>query len=152
MESYPQVFKPLKEFFEERGNDCVLTTVDDTPMLRAVVPLLEDGRGLVIMEIFSIDYCEGTELLNLYTTMTKDNGPGMENLRKAANDWNLDSMAGGYGVYGQPGELFHRHTLALATELPQAVKDQMALEALYITMDEVTRRLPDAIRILNGRA
>ena len=60
-------------------------------------------------------------------------------------------MAGGYGVYGQPGELFHRHTLALATELPQAVKDQMALEALYITMDEVTRRLPDAIRILNGR-
>ena len=95
MESYPQVFKPLKEFFEERGNDCVLTTVDDTPMLRAVVPLLEDGRGLVIMEIFSIDYCEGTELLNLYTTMTKDNGPGMENLRKAANDWNLDSMAGG---------------------------------------------------------
>ncbi len=154
MEAYPKVLKPLKDWFDERGDENVVTVVDGTHMLRAVVPLLEDGRGLVIMEIFSIEYGEGTELLQFYTTMSKEDGPGMEDLRQAANQWNLSSLAGGYGLYevqGQTPQLFHRHTLALATELPQEVQDEMAMEALYVTMDEITRRLPDAIRTLNKR-
>ena len=42
--------------------------------------------------------------------------------------------------------------MALATDLPQQAREETALEALYVTVDEITRRLPEAIGILNPPA
>ena len=152
MEAYPQVLDALKAWFDARGDENARTEVDGVPMLRAMVPLLGGGRGLVLMEIFVIPYGEGTELLQFYTTVTKEDGPGMDDLRRAANAWNLSALAGGYGIYEPAGQLFHRHTVALATDLPQQAREETALEARYVTVDEITRRLPEAIGILNPPA
>ena len=85
MEAYPQVLDALKAWFDARGDENARTEVDGVPMLRAMVPLLGGGRGLVLMEIFVIPYGEGTELLQFYTTVTKEDGPGMDDLRRAAS-------------------------------------------------------------------
>ena len=153
MNKYPKIFTPLKEWFRLQGAQCALLESNGAPMLRAVLPLFEDGTGLVIMEIFTFDYGNGTQLLNFYTTMTtSDEGPGIDKVRQVTDRWTLTAFAGGYGVYDQLGELFHRHTLAIATDLPQSVQDKMVMEALYVTVDEITRRLPEAIELLNPPA
>ena len=151
MRNYPELLQPLKEWMERRGDSCEYDMSQKTPMLHGEISLPDAGADrMVLMEVFPVPYGDDTVLLQYFTTMTTPvEGPGMNAVRKAADEWNMSAGIGAYCIYGEPPYLYHRHTLALDTSLVDTVGDQLAMEAAYTIVDEVTRRLPEAIELLN---
>lgn len=137
----------LKEWLEEEEFEPTFVDTNGIRMLRVMVPLLEDGRGLVLMEICTLDYSDDTSLIQIYSTMTPEAGPGIDGLRKAVNGWNLNTLAGAYGIYEKLGQLFHRHIVAVPADAEPVEEAEAALRGICMCMDEMVRRFPEALSL-----
>jgi hypothetical protein len=135
---------------QEMGYEVKLETVSGRELLRFTAPLFENDTGYVLIEICQLDYDENFELFQIYSTMIPEPGPGLAELRKAVNRWNLTAALGAYGIYDPLGQLFHKYNVIVGVEdTPDMVVGQV-LAALYITMDEMERRLADAVALSSG--
>ncbi len=114
--------------------------------LRAMMPVTEEDDQ-VLLEIMAVPYSEDAHLLQIYSTMIPEIGPGYEALKDAILDWNLVCPLGAFGIYKQLKQLYHKYNYLMPVEVPA---DEMAEEIFYIidlVRIAIAQVLPDAVRL-----
>ena len=76
--------------------------------LRALLPVTEAG-DVVLTEIMMGPYTDDALLLEIYSTMIVEIGPGYEALKEMLLDWNLTAALGAFGIYRQQKQLYHKY-------------------------------------------
>lgn len=114
--------------------------------LRVLLPVDETGN-IVLMEIMALPYTEDALLLQLYSTMIAEIGPGYEALKEMLLDWNLNSPLGAFGIYRQGRQFFHKYNYPMPAD---GDPKEMAVEVFYIIhliRDVIGQIFPDAVRL-----
>lgn len=114
--------------------------------LRTLLPVTEKGDK-VLTEFMMAEYTDDVLLLQIYTTMIMEIGPGYDALKEAILEWNLMDPFGAFGIYPEERQLFHKYTYPVPAD---AEPDEMADEVYYITrliLNVIARRFPDAVKI-----
>ena len=114
--------------------------------LRALLPVTEAG-DVVLTEIMMGPYTDDALLLEIYSTMIVEIGPGYEALKEMLLDWNLTARLGAFGIYRQQRQLYHKYNYIIPTD---ADPDEMAEEIFYLmnlVLDVIAERFPDAVRL-----
>ena len=118
--------------------------------LRALLPVTEAG-DVVLTEIMMGPYTDDALLLEIYSTMIVEIGPGYEALKEMLLDWNLTAALGAFGIYRQQKQLYHKYNYIIPTD---ADPEEMAEEIFYLinlVLGVISERFPDAVR-LSGNA
>ncbi len=118
--------------------------------LRALLPVTEAG-DVVLTEIMMGPYTDDALLLEIYSTMIVEIGPGYEALKEMLLDWNLTAALGAFGIYRQQKQLYHKYNYIIPTD---ADPEEMAEEIFYLinlVLGVISERFPDAVR-LSGSA
>ena len=114
--------------------------------LRARLPVTEAG-DVVLTEVMMAPYTEDALLLQIYSTMIVEIGPGYEALKEMLLDWNLTAALGAFGIYRQGRQLYHKYNYIIPTD---GDPDEMATEVFYLmnlVLDVISAHFPDAVRI-----
>jgi|GEM_PF-2060083 len=140
----------LDALTEQMGYHAEIASIEGRDMLRFTAPLLGDDKGYVLIEICRFDYDDTCEIYQIFSTMIPSPGPGFEQLKAAVNGWNLVARLGAYGVFEPLGQLYHKYNVAInLTDSPESTFTRV-MSALYICMDEMEYRLPEALAISSG--
>lgn len=148
-----EILALLKEWFQEENVPAEIVNRADEPVrLRLWLPLFEDGDvdSRVLMEIAPITYNEPLDLAHIYTTMLAEPGPGVEELRRKLQDWNLTAFVGAYGIFEEMGQLYHKHSIVLMEDLDEEEQADLIFMGACVAADEMARRFPEAVHISNG--
>ena len=124
--------------------DGVEPQIGDT--LRALLPVTEAG-DVVLTEVMMAPYTEDALLLQIYSTMIVEIGPGYEALKEMLLDWNLTAPLGAFGIYRQERQFYHKYNYIIPTD---GDPDEMAAEVFYLmnlVLDVISARFPDAVRL-----
>ena len=114
--------------------------------LRALLPVTEAG-DVVLTEVMMAPYTEDALLLQIYSTMIVEIGPGYEALKEMLLDWNLTAALGAFGIYRQGRQLYHKYNYIIPTD---GDPDEMATEVFYLmnlVLDVISAHFPDGVRI-----
>lgn len=114
--------------------------------LRVLLPV-DETENIVLMEIMALPYTEDALLLQLYSTMIAEIGPGYEALKEMLLDWNLNSPLGAFGIYRQGRQFFHKYNYPMPAD---GDPKEMAVEVFYIIhliRDVIGQIFPDAVRL-----
>ena len=114
--------------------------------LRAMVPVDEEGNR-VLLEVLAAEYNENTYLIEIYTTMIAEIGPGYEALKEMTLDWNLTCPIGAFGIYRQGWQFYHKYNYLLPTD---GDEKELAAEVFYVihlARDVIAEIFPDAVRL-----
>lgn len=142
-------FIELEELLNEIGLETAILKGDDPKLsntLRAMAPMTEAG-GHVLLEIMTVPYTDDAYLLQIYTTMLAEIGPGYDVLKDALLDWNLTCPLGAFGIYKRLRQFYHKYNYLMPVDVPA---DEMADEVFYIlnlVLEAISRIYPDAVRI-----
>lgn len=114
--------------------------------LRALVPVDEVGN-MVLLEVLAAPYTEEMLLVQIYTTMIAEIGPGYEALKEMTQEWNLACPLGAFGIYRQNRQFYHKYNYLLPVE---GDPKEFAMEVFYVihlVIDVITDIFPDAVRL-----
>ena len=114
--------------------------------LRVMLPIDEAGNK-VLMEIMAMSYTDDAILVQIYSTMIAEIGPGYEALKEMLLDWNLTCPLGAFGIYRQGRQFYHKYNYTLPTD---GEPKEMAMEVFYIIhliQDVIGRYFPDIVRL-----
>lgn len=139
------VLTTVKAWLNNQNYQAQLVKQGDVLMLRTLLPVLKNEKGLVLVELFMTEYNQTADLVHLFATMTPPLERDMEPLQRAANAWNLVALAGCYGICEETSQLFYRHTVAVETDDKVETVARDAFRGLCVAMDEMARRLSEAI-------
>ncbi|MBM6976410.1 hypothetical protein [Intestinimonas butyriciproducens] len=64
------VLTTVKEWLKNQNYQAQLVKQGDVLMLRGLLPVLKDERGLVLVELFMTEYNQTADLVHLFATMT----------------------------------------------------------------------------------
>lgn len=118
--------------------------------LRALLPVTEAG-DVVLTEVMMGPYTDDALLLEIYSTMIVEIGPGYEALKEMLLDWNLTAALGAFGIYRQQKQLYHKYNYIIPAD---ADPEEMAEEIFYLinlVLGVISERFPDSVR-LSGNA
>lgn len=96
--------------------------------LRALLPVTKTGDH-VLLEVMVTNLDEEMHLLDLFTSLIMEIGPGYEELKEVMLDWNLDSPIGTFGIYRPSRTFFHRYTFPFPCD---ALPEELASQAAYL--------------------
>ncbi|MBQ6518164.1 MAG: hypothetical protein IJI14_05545 [Anaerolineaceae bacterium] len=114
--------------------------------LRAMVPVDEAGNK-VLLEVMAMPFTEDALLVQIYSTMIAEIGPGYEALKEMLLDWNLTCPLGAFGIYRQGRQFYHKYNYTLPTD---GDPKQMAVEVFYIihlVRDVIGQYFADIVRL-----
>ncbi len=114
--------------------------------LRVLFPVDEAGNK-VLLEVMTKQYNEDTLLIQIYTTMIAEIGPGYEALKEMLLDWNLTCPLGAFGIYRPAKQFYHKYNYLMPVDEDQK---EMATEIFYVihlVMDVVASGFPDIVRL-----
>ena len=114
--------------------------------LRTLLPVTDVGDA-VLLEVMLAPYTDDALLLQLYSTMIAEIGPGYEALKEMLLDWNLTCTLGAFGIYRQGRQLYHKYNYILPVD---GEPEEIASEVFYLISlirDAIALRFPDAVRI-----
>jgi len=114
--------------------------------LRAMLPVDEAGNA-VLLEVMALPYTDDALILQIYSTMIAEIGPGYEALKEMLLDWNLMAPIGAFGIYRPQRQFYHKYNYPIPTE---GDPKQMAVEIFYIIhliQDTIANIFPDAVRL-----
>ena len=114
--------------------------------LRAMLPV-DDAGNKVLLEIMALPYTEDALLLQIFTTMIAEIGPGYEALKEMLLDWNLNSPLGAFGIYRRGRQFYHKYNYPMPAD---GDPKQMAVEVFFIIhliRDVIADVFPDAVRL-----
>ena len=114
--------------------------------LRALLPVTKAGDH-VLLEVMVTRLDEDMDLLDLFTSLIMEVGPGYEELKETMLDWNLDSPIGAFGIYRPSKTFYHRYTFPFPCD---ALPEELATQAAYLIdrcYDVVAAVFPEAVRI-----
>ncbi len=142
-------FTELETLMKEMGYPTLRMKVEGPEIgetLRALMPVDDMGNN-VLLEVMIVVYNQHTMLIQIYTTMITEIGPGYEALKEMALQWNLTCRIGAFGIYPPKKQFYHKYNYLLSSD--EEPKD-MAEEIFYIihlVMDVITEIFPEAVRI-----
>lgn len=143
-----EVLTILQDTLEDQLGETELTEVQGTLFLRLFPALFPDDSGHVYIEICLIPYSDELTVAQIYSTLMPKPGPHTDQLPAHFEDWNLHSAVGAYGLYGENRQLYHKHNIALHSEDVPELQAGIVLAGLQLAMDEMARRLPEAVQIV----
>lgn len=146
------VLSLLQEQLKQEDFSTELTDSQQGPVLRTVIPLLENEQGQVLVEICALTYNDQIDLIQIFSTMLLEPGPGLDALRAQLNDWNLVAIAGAYGIYEKMGQLYHKYNVTIDTTLDLESKAAQAFLGLCVALDEMCGRIGEAISLSAGQS
>lgn len=114
--------------------------------LRAMLPVDEAGNK-VLLEVMAMPFTDDAILVQLYSTMIAEIGPGYEALKEMLLDWNLTCPLGAFGIYRQGRQFYHKYNYTLPTD---GDPKQMAVEVFYIihlVRDVIGQYFADIVRL-----
>ena len=114
--------------------------------LRTLLPVTDTG-DMILMEVMLGPYTEDALLLQIYSTMIVEIGPGYEALKEMLLDWNMTAPLGAFGIYRQGRQLYHKYNYIIPTD---GDAEEMAAEVFYLlnlVLGVISERFPDAVRI-----
>lgn len=147
------VLSLIQEQLEKENFSTELKQSEQGPVLRTVIPLLEeDEQGQVLVEICALTYNDQIDLIQIFSTMLLEPGPGLDALRAQLNDWNLVAIAGAYGIYEKMGQLYHKYNVAIDNTWNLEGKADQAFLGLCVALDEMCGRIGEAIALSAGQS
>lgn len=114
--------------------------------LRTLLPVSDDGE-IVLTEFMAAPFTEDANILQIYTALIPEIGPGYEALKEMTLDWNLTCSLGAFGIYREGRQFYHKYNYPMPLDVPP---DEMALEIFYLVnliRDAVMQVYPDAVRL-----
>ena len=114
--------------------------------LRALLPVTEAG-DVVLTEVMIVPYTEDAHLLQIYSTMIVEIGPGYEALKEMMLDWNLTCALGAFGIYRPSKQFYHKYNYLIPVD---GDPKEMALEIFYLIhliQGVIAQIFPDAVRL-----
>lgn len=145
-----KILTTLQSLLQPQLGEGDLAEQNGTLFLRLFPALLEDGTGHVYMEICLAPYSDELTVAQIYSTLIPKSGPHTDQLAAHFADWNLHSLAGAYGLYGDDQQLYHKQNVALINGESEESHIKTLLASVSLAMDEMARRLPEAIQIAFG--
>ena len=114
--------------------------------VRALVPV-DDAGKLVLTEVLVGQFNDKTLMIQIYTTMIAEIGPGYEALKEMTLDWNLNCPIGAFGIFRQNRQFYHKYNYLIPAE---GDPKEMAMEIFYIihlVRDVIAEIFPDVVRL-----
>ena len=114
--------------------------------VRALVPV-DDAGNLVLTEVLVGQFNDKTLMIQIYTTMIAEIGPGYEALKEMTLDWNLKCPIGAFGIFRQNRQFYHKYNYLIPAE---GDPKEMAMEIFYIihlVRDVIAEIFPDVVRL-----
>ena len=140
----------LEKLLQKMDYETALVKNEDQPQLgdtlRAMVPVDEAGNR-VLLDVMAFPYSEHSLLVQIYSTMIAEIGPGYEALKEMLLDWNLTCPIGAFGIYRQGRQFYHKYNYLLPTD---GEEKEMAAEVFYVihlARDVIAEIFPDAVRL-----
>ncbi len=141
----------LKTNVEEYFGAAQLAEQSDITFLRFTPTLFTDGTGLVYMEICLIEYSEEITIAQVYSTLLEKPEAELAKLEEHLEEWNFNALAGSYGIYRKQGQLYHKQNVALLNDAMVGDQAEFLFAGVCAAMDEMARRLPEAIALTGGQ-
>ena len=142
-------FSELESLFKKIGLETATLKGEEPQLgdtLRILLPVTEEGN-VVLTELLAAPYNEDVILLQIYSTMIAEIGPGYEALKEMLLDWNLSCPVGAFGIYRQGRQFYHKYNYLMPTDQDP---DQMAMEIFYVVHlvgEVISPFLSDALRL-----
>ena len=139
----------LEKLLKKMDYETALVKNEDPDLgdtLRGLVPIDETGNK-VLLEVMAIPYDEHAILVQIYSTMIAEIGPGYEALKEMTLEWNLTCPIGAFGIYREERQFFHKYNYLMPTDEDEK---EMAMEIFYIihlVRDVIAEIFPDAVRL-----
>ena len=118
--------------------------------VRAMLPL-DDAGNMVLLEVLTAAYNEATLLVQIYSTMIAEIGPGYEALKEMTLDWNLACPIGAFGIYRQNRQFFHKYNCLMPTEGNPLERAREIFYVIQLVREVIAEIFPDVVR-LSGNA
>ena len=142
-------FTELEALLKKMGYETATLKGEEIQLgdtLRAMLPIDEAGNQ-VLLEVMAMSYNEDAILIQIYSTMIAEIGPGYEAVKEMLLDWNLSCPLGAFGIYRQARQFYHKYNYTLPTD---GDPKQMAMEIFYIihlVRDVIGQYFPDIVRL-----
>ena len=114
--------------------------------LRAMVPVDEEGNK-VLLEVLVGEYNEHTILIQIYTTMIAEIGPGYEALKEMTLEWNLVCPIGAFGIYRENRQFYHKYNYLIPADGEAKDTAMSIFYIIHLVRDVIAEIFPDAVRL-----
>ena len=114
--------------------------------LRAMVPVDEEGNK-VLLEVLVGEYNEHTILIQIYTTMIAEIGPGYEALKEMTLEWNLVCPIGAFGIYRENRQFYHKYNYLVPSDGEAKDTAMSIFYIIHLVRDVIAEIFPDAVRL-----
>ena len=114
--------------------------------LRAMVPMDDEGN-MVLLEVLAGEYNEHTILIQIYTTMIAEIGPGYEALKEMTLEWNLVCPIGAFGIYRQNRQFYHKYNYLIPSDAEAKGTAMEIFYVIHLVRDVIAEIFPDAVRL-----
>ncbi len=114
--------------------------------VRAMVPV-DDAGNKVLLEVLAVAYDDETLLIQIYTTMIAEIGPGYEALKEMTLDWNLACPIGAFGIYRQNRQFYHKYNYLLPTDGDPKERAMEVFYVIHLVRDVIADIFPDVVRL-----
>jgi len=146
-ERQSEILNLLQKWIEEEFCQVNRVEINGVVYLQFTPSVFLNETGLVFMEICLFRHSDELDVAQIYSTIIPKPRPHMDALREKLNQWNLESLAGAYGIYEKLDQLYHKHNLALVNDGMPNDQADFIFYNVCLTLEEIARHLEEALHI-----
>ena len=114
--------------------------------LRAMVPVDDEGN-MVLLEVLAGQYNENTILIQIYSTMIAEIGPGYEALKEMLLEWNLVCPIGAFGIYRENRQFYHKYNYLIPSDGDAKENAMSIFYIIHLVRDVIAGIFADVVRL-----
>ncbi|MBE6070108.1 MAG: hypothetical protein E7211_20820 [Clostridium lundense] len=145
--------KGVHKFFEALGNELEKLGINTTYVegagapqigdtLRILFPVTDEGHA-AITEVMVSELEEDLNMLHIYSTIVVELNEKADELPNKLIEWNLLCPLGGYGLYEEERQLYHKYTMPFnINKDPESLADD-TMTLLELLFNVLTNAYPD---------
>ena len=114
--------------------------------VRVMLPV-DDKGNFVLLEVLAGEYNEETLLIQIYTTMIAEIGPGYEALKEMTLEWNLVCPIGAFGIYRENRQFYHKYNYLVPSDGEAKDTAMSIFYIIHLVRDVIAEIFPDAVRL-----
>ena len=114
--------------------------------LRAMVPVDDEGN-MVLLEVLAGEYNENTILIQIYSTMIAEIGPGYEALKEMLLEWNLVCPIGAFGIYRENRQFYHKYNYLIPSDGDAKENAMSIFYIIHLVRDVIAGIFADVVRL-----
>ena len=139
----------IEELLKQMGCETARLRGEDPQIgdtVRAMLPV-DDAGNMVLLEVLTAPYNEATLLVQIYSTMIAEIGPGYEALKEMTLDWNLACPIGAFGIYRRNRQFFHKYNYLMPVEGDPKERAREIFYVIHLIRGVIAEIFPDAVRL-----